>query len=260
MHIKPPAVAGLFYPESESALRRAVRGYMANATAGLAVRPHALIAPHASYAYSGPIAANAYATLRPWADQIDRVAVLAPSHRVAFRGVAISNADAFQTPLGTIRVDSDINAVLATLPGVEPFDAAFAHEHALEVQLPFLQTVLTEFTLVPLVVGDADDTLVATVVDTLARRDLLLIISSDLSHYHDYPSCQRRDRATTAEIEGLHADAIGPDDACGAHPMRGLLTIAGRRGWRVQTLDLRNSGDTAGDTARVVGYGAYAFV
>ncbi len=161
--------------------------------------------------------------------------------------------------MGDIPVDRAAIDTLARLPGVGKLDAAFAQEHALEVQLPFLQEVLGHFDLVPLIVGEADSREVGAVIEALIADDTLIVVSSDLSHYHDYATCQQRDRATTAMIEGLQADAIGPHDACGAFPLRGLLTVAQNHGWRVRTLDLRNSGDTAGDRSRVVGYGAYEF-
>jgi len=259
MHVKPPAVAGFFYPGSERELRAAVQGFMRDAHSPEDARPHALIAPHAGYQYSGPIAASAYASLAPWADDIRRVVVLAPSHRVPFRGIATSSADAFRTPLGDIPVDRAAVDSLDGLPGVLRLDAAFAEEHALEVQLPFLQNVLPDFSLVPLIVGDADSDDVSGVIEALWSDDTLIVVSSDLSHYHDYRSCQQRDRSTTARIEQMQADEIGPYDACGAFPIRGLLKTAQRHGWHVRTLDLRNSGDTSGDKSRVVGYGAYEF-
>jgi hypothetical protein len=258
--IKTPAVAGLFYPDSPRELSAVVGDFLDRAEVESPVRPHALIAPHAGYVYSGPIAASAYATLRPWRERIHRVAVLAPSHRVPFRGLATSSADAFQTPLGDIRVDRAAVVQLETLPGVQQLDEAFTQEHALEVQLPFLQAMLDDFTLVPLIVGDADSDDVAQVIEALLAEDTLIVVSSDLSHYHDYATCQRRDRDTAAHIERLEAADIGPYDACGAYPIRGLLKVADRHGWQVRTLDLRNSGDTAGDRSRVVGYGAYEFI
>lgn len=259
MHVKTPTVAGMFYPGTEHELRDTVDSLMRSVSADTDTRPHALIAPHAGYQYSGPIAAQAYATLQSWAQTIDRVAVLAPSHRVAFRGIALSNADAFQTPLGTIPVDTALVASLASLPQVGYLDAAFAEEHALEVQLPFLQRVLDDFTLVPLIVGDADDDDVARVIEALTDAKVFIVVSSDLSHYHSYAEARQRDSHTSDLIESMQADDIGPYDACGAYPIRGLLKTARRHGWHVKTLDLRNSGDTAGDKSRVVGYGAYEF-
>lgn len=259
MHIKRPVVAGLFYPGKASELKAALDDLMQTTDDDSAERPYALIAPHAGYQYSGPVAAKAYASLGPWADQIRRVAVLAPSHRIGFRGIATSSADVFQTPLGDIPVDRSAVQQLRRLPGVLTLDEAFAQEHALEVQLPFLQAVLPTFELVPLVVGEADIDDVSRIIDHLIAPETLIVVSSDLSHFLDYESCQQRDRSTTALIEKLQEDEIGPYDACGAFPLRGLLKSARRHGWRVRTLDLRNSGDTAGDKSRVVGYGAYEF-
>lgn len=261
--IKAPAVAGLFYPNDAGVLQHDVDGYLAAAAPDDSTNsdhpPHALIAPHAGYQYSGEVAARAYAQLRPWIDRIRRVAVFAPSHRVAFRGMALSSAERFATPLGEIDVDTDSTARLIDQQLAHVRDAAFAEEHALEVQLPFLQAVLGEFLLVPVIVGDAASDDVAGVMEALQSDDTLIVVSSDLSHFLTYSECQDRDRNTTAMIEQLNADQIGPYDACGAYPIRGLLRAASRHGWRVKTLDLRNSGDTSGDHSRVVGYGAYAF-
>ena len=259
MHIKRPVVAGLFYPGTANELKATLGELMQVADAPAGERPHALIAPHAGYQYSGPVAAHAYATLAPWANAIRRVVVLAPSHRVGFRGIATSSADMFQTPLGDIPVDRAAVQRIRGFSGVLTLDEAFAQEHALEVQLPFLQTVLPAFDLVPLVVGEADSEDVSRVIDDLISPETLIVVSSDLSHFLDYESCRLRDRSTTALIESLREEEIGPHDACGAFPVRGLLKSARRHGWRVRTLDLRNSGDTAGDKSRVVGYGAYEF-
>lgn len=259
MRVKQPAVAGLFYPQDPDVLRSLLDGFFDRAEPSPGPRPHALIVPHAGYVYSGPIAATGYAVLKPWARQITRVAVLAPSHRVAFRGVATSSADRFATPLGEIPVDRDAIVELEGLPGVGLLDQAFAEEHALEVQLPFLQSVLGDFSLVPLIVGETDSETVDRVIEAMQRDDTLFVVSSDLSHYHDYATCRSRDRETTAAIIRKDEARIGPHDACGAYPIRGLLMAAKEHAWRPQALDVRNSGDTAGDRSRVVGYGAYAF-
>jgi hypothetical protein len=259
MRVKPPAVAGLFYPGDPATLQDTVDTYLREASGPTAARPHALIVPHAGYIYSGPIAASAYATLQPWAADLARVLVLAPSHRVAFRGIATSSADHFATPLGEVPVDREAVVALERLPSVGRLDAAFEQEHALEVQLPFLQAVLGDFLLVPLIVGDAHDAEVDAVIEAMTREDTLVVVSSDLSHYHDYATSRSLDATTTRHIEALEGEQIGPHDACGAHPIRGLLETARHHRWRVETLDLRNSGDTAGDRSRVVGYGAYAF-
>jgi AmmeMemoRadiSam system protein B len=263
MRVKPAVVAGLFYPDDPGTLRSVLQALLETpadtASEPSAARPHALVAPHAGYVYSGPVAATAYHALRPWADRIHRVVVLAPSHRVGFRGIATSGADAFATPLGDIPVDRDAVAALEDTPEVNRLDAAFAEEHALEVQLPFLQMVLDDFILVPLIVGDASDAEVDAVIERLQRDDTLIVVSSDLSHYLDYAHCRARDTDTSRHIEALDGQAIGAEDACGVRPLRGLLRNARRHRWQAQTLDLRNSGDTAGDRSRVVGYGAYAF-
>lgn len=257
--IQHSVVAGLFYPGTPQALRETVDNLMHSVHAGGGRRPLALIAPHAGFEYSGPIAATAYATIAPFVKEIDRVAVLAPSHRLPFYGIALSSADWFETPLGEVAVDRVTVERLAELPGVVRLDEAFAQEHALEVQLPFLQHVLGDFELVPLIVGQAEPNDVAALIEALQRDDTLIVVSSDLSHYHSYADCQARDRATTVAIEQLSGEKLAPEQACGAYPIRGLLSVAKARHWQVKTLDLRNSGDTSGDKARVVGYGAYAF-
>ena len=259
MRIQSPVVAGLFYPAEPGVLEGDVDALLQQVPLPAEpARPVALIAPHAGYRYSGEIAASAYRLLAPWADGIDLVAVLAPSHRVPLSGIATSGADAFTTPLGTVPVARTQIDALERFSGVGQVDAAFAAEHAVEVQLPFLQRALLAFELVPLVVGDCDPALVAAIIAQLVAKDALVVISSDLSHYEPYASCQRHDQVTTAHIESLQYEAIGPRDACGAYPLSGLLHFARAQGWHLKTLDLRNSGDTSGDRSRVVGYGAYA--
>lgn len=254
-----PAVAGLFYPRDPRELKRMVDGYLAEATAE-DTPPKALIAPHAGYIYSGPIAASAYATLAPAHATIARVVLLGPAHRVPVRGLAASSATQFETPLGAIDLDRDAIELALTLPQVKLMDEAHALEHSLEVQLPFLQEVLDRFSLAPFVVGDAGADEVAEVLDLLwGGSETLIVISSDLSHYHDYATARRLDAATTLAIESLRPQDIGFDQACGRIPVNGLLALARRRGLHAQTLDLRNSGDTAGPRDQVVGYGAYVF-
>jgi AmmeMemoRadiSam system protein B len=236
-----------------------VDGYLAEATAE-DTPPKALIAPHAGYIYSGPIAASAYATLAPAHATITRVVLLGPAHRVRVRGLAASSAAQFETPLGAIDLDRDAIELALTLPQVKLMDEAHVLEHSLEVQLPFLQEVLDRFSLAPFVVGDAGADEVAEVLDLLwGGPETLIVISSDLSHYHDYATARRLDAATTLAIESLRPQDIGYDQACGRIPVNGLLALARRRGLHAQTLDLRNSGDTAGPRDQVVGYGAYVF-
>lgn len=257
MHIREPAVAGSFYPGERDELQRTVRHYLQQAGAQ-GPAPKALIVPHAGYIYSGPIAASGYARLHSARAQIQRVLLLGPAHRVAFRGLATSSASHFSSPLGTVAVDVSALQQLADLPQVQTLDRAHALEHSLEVHLPFLQEALSEFRLIPLVVGDATYAEVAEVLERLwGGPETLIVISSDLSHYHDYATAQQLDRATSEAIEGLQPERIAVEQACGRIPVGGLLLAARRHGLQAHTLDLRNSGDTAGPRNQVVGYGAY---
>lgn len=257
---RPPAVAGMFYPESAEELSAEVRGFLAAAHETDAPVPKAIIAPHAGYRYSGAIAAEAYARLIPARGTINRVILLGPCHRVAVHGLAAPSVDAFATPLGNVPVDREAITTIGNLPQVSEFDATHVDEHSLEVHLPFLQEVLGEFTLVPLVVGDTTNDEVAEVLETLWGGDeTLIVISSDLTHYLDYDAARAVDQRTCDAIESLNPDAIGRDQACGRVPVKGLLTIANRKHLKVTTVDLRNSGDTAGPRDRVVGYGAWIF-
>lgn len=257
--IRPPAVAGSFYPADPGRLRAQVEQLLREAKPA-AIAPKALIAPHAGYIYSGPIAASAYATLAPRAGAIRRVVLLGPSHYVPFAGLALPEADTFATPLGRIELDRAAMRSLEGTAGVIRLDAAHAREHSLEVQLPFLQVALREFTLVPLAVGDAQPAATADVLEALwGGPETLLVISSDLSHYRPYQAAAAIDAETARAIESLDDAPLDGEHACGCHPIRGLLHLARRRGLRVTPLDRRNSGDTAGDRRRVVGYGAWAF-
>ncbi len=249
----------MFYPDDPVELRSEIDTYL-GAVAYEGPAPKALIAPHAGYIYSGAVAASAYARLRAVRHLIRRVVLLGPAHRMPFRGLATSSARVFETPLGAIQLDQDALAVLAGLSQVQVLDEAHRREHSLEVQLPFLQMALAEFTLVPLVVGDASAEEVAEVLERLwGGAETLVVISSDLSHYHDYETARVRDGKTTAAIEALRDDVIGYDDACGRNPVNGLLHVARGHGLHAHTVDLRNSGDTAGPRDQVVGYGAYVF-
>ena len=256
---REPAVAGMFYPENPSILRNTINGFLEDVDFKPGPMPKALIAPHAGYTYSGPTAATAYARLRPYRDSYQRVILLGPCHRIAIRNLAVSGADVFRTPLGDVPLDKELIDAL-DVPEIKVFDTAHDYEHCLEVHLPFLQVVLGRFLLVPLVIGDAAPETVAEVVNMLwGGNETLIVVSSDLSHYLVYDEARAVDKLTCEAIERLDADSIDHEDACGATPVRGLLIEAKRRIMEVTTLDLRNSGDTAGSEDHVVGYGSWMF-
>lgn len=251
------AVAGSFYPADKLDLEASVDELLHAAHTDRKA-PRALIVPHAGYIYSGPVAAAGYACLPNRETPFNRVVLLGPAHHVAFRGLAASSAAAFATPLGDVQLDQDAIRGLAALPQVRFLDAAHQLEHSLEVQLPFLQRLLDDFSLVPLVVGEATAEEVFAVLETLCNTpDTLVVVSSDLSHYHSYTTAARMDRETSDHIERLEYELIEYDHACGRTPVSGLLYYAKAHGMTVTTLDLRNSGDTAGPKDRVVGYGTY---
>ncbi len=256
-HIRPPAVAGMFYPGEPAELRRMVESFLeGEPTAGLG-SAKAYILPHAGYVYSGPVAGTGYRQLRSERAQIRRVVLLGPSHRVAFYGIAFSRHDGFATPLGVVPVDREAIEGIRDLPQMVELEQAHQFEHSLEVHLPFLQVALGSLKVVPLVVGDSGESEVAELLDRLwGGPETRIIISSDLSHYHDYAAACRLDRETARRIERL--EPVVPEQACGAIPLDGLLRAARARGMTLRTLDLRNSGDTAGPRDHVVGYGAFA--
>jgi len=257
--VRPPAVAGMFYPGNPIVLQRTVDELLAAAKAPAAAQPKALIVPHAGYIYSGSTAALAYAALAPWRSSIRRVVLLGPTHRVAVAGLALTEANTLATPLGPVAVDSAAVAKIADLPQVVASDRVHAQEHSLEVHLPFLQRTLDDFRIVPLAVGHAAPEDVAEVLDRLwGGPETLIVISSDLSHFLPYAAANEVDRDTCAHILQLDAH-IHPEQACGAYPMNGLLIAARRRGLVPTLLQRCNSGDTAGDRNRVVGYAAFAF-
>ena len=258
LSVRPPAVAGMFYPADAHELAHDISDYL-NAARPYELTPKALIVPHAGYIYSGPVAATAYATLRPYAARICRVILLGPTHRVAVRGLALPGADAFDTPLGRIMLDVEAMHAVARFPQVSVSAQVHALEHSLEVQLPFMQSVLKEFTLLPLAVGMAGAEEVAEVLEAVWGGDeTLIVISSDLSHYLPYTVAQRVDKATTESILKLQ-QPIAHDQACGGTPVSGLILAAHKHHLKPNLLDLRNSGDTAGSQDRVVGYASFAF-
>jgi hypothetical protein len=249
----------MFYPESAVTLARDVTQMLADAPKKRVQRPKAIIVPHAGYVYSGSIAASVYAPLGAWRDTVKRIVLLGPTHRVAVNGLALPACTAFATPLGIVPVDQEAIAAIEDLPQVIVNEATHVQEHSLEVQLPFLQTVLGDFSLLPLAVGQASPEQVAAVLERLwGGEETLIVISSDLSHYLPYDVARRIDAQTARHILDLDPN-IDHQQACGATPVNGLLLAARKHGLLTQLIDLRNSGDTAGDKSRVVGYGAFAF-
>jgi AmmeMemoRadiSam system protein B len=275
--IRPPAVAGTFYPAQKETLASDVDALLEAAQLEVAqmettqtetsgdkqnnypLPPKALIVPHAGYIYSGPTAATAYIQLAAFSDVIKRVILLGPVHRVPVRGLALPGADIFTTPIGEIAIDQDAAKAIEQLPQVVESPAAHAEEHSLEVQLPFLQAVLDDFKLLPLAVGDATPQEVAQVLDILwGGPETLIVISSDLSHFLPYETAQLVDGETAQNIVQLKS-TLNHRQACGGTPVNGLMLAAKQHHLQPHLLDLRNSGDTAGDRDRVVGYAAFAF-
>jgi AmmeMemoRadiSam system protein B len=257
MNIRRPAVAGLFYPAEKRTLAAMIESLMAESKPQLEATA-ALVVPHAGYIYSGPTAAAGYVNLGNSSGKFTRVLLIGPAHRLPVLGCALSSHDGFETPLGVIPVDGEAHQKLASHAHIAIIDAAHREEHSLEVHLPFLQTLLPEITLIPLLVGDAPPELVSDIIEELWDDRTLIVISSDLSHYHDYESARRIDADTARAIVELAPERIGPHDACGCRALNGLLKLAKRKGLRLLQLDLRNSGDTAGPKDSVVGYGAFA--
>ena len=256
--VRSPAVAGLFYSADTLQLTKNI-GHLLSLARVFKSTPKALIVPHAGYVYSGAVAASAYTTLRAVAERIRRVILLGPAHRVAVCGLALPGSDTFITPLGQIKVDTAVIDKIAHLPQVMVSPRAHALEHSLEVQLPFLQNILTDFSILPLVVGLATAEEVAEVLDCMwGSEETLIVVSSDLSHYLPYAIAQREDSKTAASILQLH-QSIDHEHACGATPINGLMVAARKYQLTPHLLDLRNSGDTAGSREQVVGYGAFAF-
>lgn len=257
MTSREPAVAGSFYSSDADRLRQDVEQLLGQADLRSFVAPKAMIVPHAGYVYSGPVAAAAYRLLAPLRESIRRVALFGPAHRVYLDGMAIPASDSFRTPLGTVPLDVTAIQQISELPRVCVSEIAHAQEHSLEVQLPFLQMTLEAFRLIPIVVGRCPSDQVAGVIDALwGGPETLIVVSSDLSHYLSYDDARRVDRSTGKRIRDKSSTLTG-EEACGAHAVNGLMRAQNCKDLDVETIDLRNSGDTAGDRSRVVGYGAF---
>lgn len=257
--VRPPAVAGAFYPADRPTLAGMVGRFLELTHARPVAGVRGIVAPHAGYIYSGPVAASAFRAAEGARDQVRRAIVFGPAHLVPITGIAAPSHEAFLTPLGEVPVDTAAVAELAAEGLVRIDDAPHAPEHAIEVELPFLLETLGPLPIVPLVFGRASDAEAIEVIRRLWDDETLLIVSTDLSHYLPYQTARLRDRRTATAIEALRPGEIGPDDACGHLALRAALALAREEGLRALQLDLRNSGDTAGDRARVVGYGAWAF-
>ena len=268
-NIRPPAVASMFYPGGATELRKAVQNYLSNADTEEDVSQlkkeeiaelRTLIVPHAGYIYSGKIAASAYRLLEQNQNRFKRVLLLGPAHRAWLQGAAFPETDAFETPLGEITLDKElIEKILAEFSWISVSDEAHSEEHCLEVQLPFLQETLGDFELLPLVVGETKTEQITEIIQQFSEdSETLIVISTDLSHFHDYQTAREIDARTANAIELLEQNRISTEDACGAYPLRGALLAASQNQWNVHRLGLCNSGDTAGDRGRVVGYGAWA--
>lgn len=259
VNTRKTAVAGTFYPAEPEQLKLQLAHYINDAECSKKV-PKAIIAPHAGYIYSGEVAGTVYARLHAVKDVVTQVVLMGPSHRVGFQGLAVSSADQFATPLGNISVDAAAIEKISAFPFIQVLDQAHQLEHSLEVHLPFLQSVLSDFSIVPVVAGDASADQVCQLLEQFwGQQNTLIVISSDLSHFHDYETAQKMDEATTAYIERLQYEKLTSEMACGYVPIRGLLALARKNELQIKTIDLRNSADSAGtgDKGRVVGYGAY---
>jgi hypothetical protein len=256
--VRQPAVAGSFYPADSNRLEEVVEAHLRAQSCDAGDVPKAIIAPHAGYPYSGPIAGSVYSLFRHRAGEIRTVVLVGPAHRVAIRGLAAPGCDEFETPLGRVPVDRRAVEALKQQNLISIDDRVHRDEHGLEVHLPFLQTILDEFSIVPLVVGDADAGKVKAVLDAQwGGPETLMVVSSDLSHYYPYDQARTLDGKTAEAIEKLAPEDIAAEQACGRTAIQGLLLCARERNLVARTLDLRNSGDTAGTRDQVVGYGAF---
>ena len=256
--IRPTAVAGSFYPKQASELNTLLDKYLSLETVKIA-SPKAIIAPHAGYIYSGETAASIYSNIEQIKDKVRRVVLLGPTHRVYVKGIALPSNTHFASPLGNVSIDTQSLNKISKHSFVDYIDEAHAQEHSLEVHIPFLQKVLNNFVLLPILVGEASPGQVAIILNELwGGEETLIVISSDLSHFLDYETAAKTDNKTTQLIENFDYEHIGSKQACGCMPMRGLLKLAQEKNMSIQTVDVRNSGDTAGTKDRVVGYGAYA--
>jgi hypothetical protein len=260
-----PAAAGVFYPADSELLGRTVRALLdaappASRPGSRAARfPRAIVVPHGLLGLAGTVAAAAWSRVAPHAARYKRVVILGPSHHAQFAGLAAPFSDAFATPLGPVEVDRIGIETARCFPQLFISDEPHEQEPSLEVQLPFVQLVLPEVTILPLVVGETEDAESAQVIESLWNDTTLVVVSTDLSHYHDAATAQRIDHATGQAIEALEALRIQEEQACGHAALRGLLVVARARGLRASRVELRHSGETSGDLSEVIGYGSFVF-
>ena len=258
--IRKPAVAGAFYPADPEDLRAMIARFLAEAPGAGLPPPRAVVAPHAGYVYSGPVAGHAFQALAPRAGSDPVVWLLGPAHYLAFEGISTGPFTTWATPLGEVPVAADrLARLLAVGP---PFtDLAEPHlpEHSLEVELPFLQAVLGRFSLVPLLFGIVDPLAAAPAILEAIEPGDLVVVSTDLSHYHPDDAARRIDAQTLDRALHLDAEGVLEAEACGRHPWAALTWIARARGWRPRLLAYATSGDTSGDRRRVVGYAALRY-
>lgn len=257
--IRPSAVAGYFYPKNKDTLLKQIQTFIYNSTTDLNQMPYAIISPHAGYLYSGPIAGSAYKVLLPHKSHYKKILLLGPSHFVPIQGLAYPACQYFETPLGKIKLDLELLETLKEFDFVYENSSAHAREHSLEVQIPFLLYIFGEIPILPLVFGKILPEKISTLLKKIWSTEMLIIISSDLSHYYSYNEAKELDKKTSIAIQNLEPDSIGYEQACGRVGIQGLLLFAKEKNWKVHLLDLRNSGDTAGSKKQVVGYGAWSF-
>ena len=258
--VRPAAVAGAFYPETEIELRECVAKLLKNTGEKSLQNCRAIIVPHAGYIYSGQTAAQAFAAAQLAVNNVTRIVIIGPAHFVGIQGIVAPSFTAFHSPLGDISVDRNCINSLVDEKLIEVDDRPHIPEHSLEVELPFLQFISSNCVIVPLLVGPEGSDALVRVLSRIVNEQTLVVVSTDLSHYHDYSTAQQMDEHTANAIEKMESKSINPSHACGCYALRGFLTYAKKLKLKIKRLDLRNSGDTGGEKYRVVGYGAWVVI
>lgn len=257
MRIREPSVAGMFYPEKRLVLMQEVKQFLQNNQP--AIKPKALIVPHAGYQYSGQVAGNVYQYLKPYQNKFKKVLLIGPAHRKAFHGIGVLQDDFYNTPIGALKIEREIiEKLVDKFERVNYQDLAFNGEHCLEVQFPFLQLVLNQVSIIPTLVSHCDTERVSELIKYFwEEEETLIIISSDLSHFLDYESCSKKDFLTSQNIVSMKGENLQHDDACGQLGIAGLLQVVKEKGFNISEVSRCNSGDVTGEMSRVVGYGGY---